>query len=514
MPTTRAAVQALFLSSVGLSAAIGPITSASAQCPPGWVAGFGGAGTNADVKALYLRPSGDLLVGGAFTTAGGTNGFHRLVQLSLTTGTWSLIGTGVGGPSVSSDSVNGIVQLPDGDIFIVSSVPVRRAARFNVYGVWTELPGASATNNAVAMLPGIGANLLVGGTGTISTTQFFGHYLPASNGWVNPTWTFDGQVLAVAVLPSGDAVLGGNFLGTGSVSASNVVRYLPATRTFANLGTSTGGGSVRAVLAMPNGDVIIGGTFTSFAGVAGRNNVARYSFATNTWSALGAGTGGTVNALALLPDGRVAVGGAFTTAGGAPANRIAIWDPVAATWSALGSGLSGPVNALAVLPGGDLAVGGVFISAGGQPAGNIARYTFGAAAPVVTGQPVPVTTVAGASAVFAVTVTAPPASGPPSYLWRKDGVPLNAVANPSAATPVLVLTNVQAANLGSYDCLVTNACGGTATASNSAALAFAVTPTGCSPADLAFTDGSPGFDQLIDNGDFSLFFTAFFAGCP
>jgi subtilisin-like proprotein convertase family protein len=38
----------------------------------------------------------------------------------------------------------------------------------------------------------------------------------------------------------------------------------------------------------------------------------------------------------------------------------------------------------------------------------------------------------------------------------------------------------------------------------------AITPS-C-PADIANTDGDPGSDGLIDNGDFTLFFTAFFAG--
>lgn len=38
--------------------------------------------------------------------------------------------------------------------------------------------------------------------------------------------------------------------------------------------------------------------------------------------------------------------------------------------------------------------------------------------------------------------------------------------------------------------------------------------TPCSPADIAGTDGSPGSDACVNNGDFSLFFTGFFAGCP
>ncbi|MFO0082293.1 MAG: GC-type dockerin domain-anchored protein, partial [Phycisphaerales bacterium] len=43
---------------------------------------------------------------------------------------------------------------------------------------------------------------------------------------------------------------------------------------------------------------------------------------------------------------------------------------------------------------------------------------------------------------------------------------------------------------------------------------LAAAPTGCSPADIANTDGEPlpagGPDNTIDNGDFTAFFSAFF----
>lgn len=39
------------------------------------------------------------------------------------------------------------------------------------------------------------------------------------------------------------------------------------------------------------------------------------------------------------------------------------------------------------------------------------------------------------------------------------------------------------------------------------------TPTQCGAGDIADTSGAPGFDGCVDNGDFSLFFTLFFAGC-
>jgi hypothetical protein len=38
-------------------------------------------------------------------------------------------------------------------------------------------------------------------------------------------------------------------------------------------------------------------------------------------------------------------------------------------------------------------------------------------------------------------------------------------------------------------------------------------PRGCTVADIASTDASPGPDGCLDNGDFALFFSSFLAGC-
>ncbi len=124
-------------------------------------------------------------------------------------------------------------------------------------------------------------------------------------------------------------------------------------------------------------------------------------------------------------------------------------------------------------------------------------------------------------AVFAVLATPGPGStGAATFQWRKNSAPINVISNPSAATSILILTNVQTGDAGSYDCVVTNSCGGTGATSNAASLTVAtLSPTGCSPADIANTDGDTvatggGPDGAIDNGDFSAFFQLFFQGCP
>jgi hypothetical protein len=142
------------------------------------------------------------------------------------------------------------------------------------------------------------------------------------------------------------------------------------------VGTPGTNSVIRALAVLPGGDVIVGGFFTT-AGGAPANRIARYNPSTGVWSALGSGTNGPVYALAVLPGGDVIVGGSFTTAGGvAGTSRIARYNPSTGVWSALGSGISQAnsfVFALAVLPGGDVIVGGIFGMAGGVRASCIAR---------------------------------------------------------------------------------------------------------------------------------------------
>jgi trimeric autotransporter adhesin len=135
--------------------------------------------------------------------------------------------------------------------------------------------------------------------------------------------------------------------------------------------------TVIAVETTPSGVIYVGGSFTNaynypYSGYT-VNRIARWD-AANGWLPLGTGVGGAVNAV-CSQGGMLYVGGAFTTAGGAPANRIAMWD--GANWSSLGTGsangLGGTVNAI-LADGSDLYVGGSFTTAGGATARAIAKW--------------------------------------------------------------------------------------------------------------------------------------------
>jgi probable HAF family extracellular repeat protein len=64
-------------------------------------------------------------------------------------------------------------------------------------------------------------------------------------------------------------------------------------------------------------------------------------------------------------------------------------------------------------------------------------------------------------------------AGPFSYHWRKNSNPISVTANPSASTATLLLANISDVDTGLYDCVVTNACGSTATNSIELTICYA-----------------------------------------
>ncbi len=78
------------------------------------------------------------------------------------------------------------------------------------------------------------------------------------------------------------------------------------------------------------------------------------------------------------------------------------------------------------------------------------------------------------------------------YAWRKDGVPIDMIANPSAATSTLHLSSLQPSDSGVYDCTASNQCGSVTS----------------EPATLSVCVGDFNCDGGIDGSDVQAFFGA------
>ena len=111
----------------------------------------------------------------------------------------------------------------------------------------------------------------------------------------------DGIVYAIATLPDGAVIAAGSFSAAGTSLAKNIVRL--DDDSWSPLGAGIGGsseGSVYAIAVLPNGDIVAGGNFFAAGGVP-MNRIARWNG--QSWLPLGAGVDGSVSALAVLPNG-------------------------------------------------------------------------------------------------------------------------------------------------------------------------------------------------------------------
>ena len=200
----------------------------------------------------------------------------------------------------------------------------------------------------------------------------------------------NGSVLALALQPNGQLLVGGNFTQINNVPEYYIARLNAngtLDTTFPNvLDVSGANGSVNTLVCQTDGRILAGGSFTSMNGVF-FNGIARLMTDGSLDSSFnpGAGADGPVNALAETFVGGVRaiyVGGAF--------NRIYNWsvptpgiarlnnDGTVDTSFATGSGADGAISAIAVYPtnsiyAGKVLIGGAFTHYNGTNVNYIAR---------------------------------------------------------------------------------------------------------------------------------------------
>lgn len=335
------------------------------------------SGLDARAYAVAVLPSGDLVVGGLFATAGGV----PARGVALWNGTaWSSLGTGLGGPSVQ---VRSLVVLPSGELVVGGSFQTAGGVTANGLARWDgtswSAMGASAGSMFYALSVMPNGDLVAGGAfnsvGSVATSGIarYDGLVWSSFGTGISNTPYLGRVYALATAPNGDLIVGGTFAAAGSIVANYIARWNGTT--WFPMGAGFGPGSVGRVLSvnvLPNGDVLAGGWFQPFGG-GNQNGIARWDG--TAWQNLGSGCDFEVQSMLGLANGHVLAGGAFPSAGGA-AGPLAEWDGT--TWSSFGvaprSGTGGTISAVATMSNGDLVVGGAFTNAGGVAAFNLARW--------------------------------------------------------------------------------------------------------------------------------------------
>jgi len=310
-----------------------------------------GVGVNGPVHSLTQRSSGELLVGGSFSSAGGV----LADNIARWTGfNWYALG----GQHFPLFTVAGpLAALPNGDI-VESSLSLWTGSS------WTSI-GSAGGGGVKCMLTLPNGDLLVAG----DFTSIDGQPIARIARWDGSSWTAVGsggsfgtgpnaRVSAMAIAANGDLLVGGWFTDVSGVPANRVARWDGSAWHAFGTGVSGGLGSVycESIAVRPNGDVVVVGQFASAGGVAA-SNVATWNGV--TWSAMGGGSLFAPGTLTVLPNGDVAVGWQYTSVvDSMSVAALARWD--GSNWSPLSDGLPGAVRAATPLVGGGLAVAGDF----------------------------------------------------------------------------------------------------------------------------------------------------------
>lgn len=332
---------------------------------------------NGTVDALAVQPDGSALVGGGFTSIGGVS----CVQLCRLRNDGA-IAPGFG-PTGLNGPVRAILTLPDGSAIVGGAFTqgfgraLSNVLRLNVDGSLSSLPIAGTNGQVRALAVQPDGRLLIGGTFTqvgnpprLSTGVARLH----SDGRVDSTFnaTINGTVRAIALLPDGRIVVGGQFSTASGVERRNLAVLRSGGQVQFDAGFNTNG-AVNSLTADIDGTLVIGGDFTEIGNVA----LARLARMTPDGAMVYglADAEAPVRALHVHSDGQLILGGDFLAIDNQPRARLARLDQernLDPIWRAV---TGGSVHAIAEQPDGGLLVGGNFTTANGEARSRLMRVT-------------------------------------------------------------------------------------------------------------------------------------------
>lgn len=296
--------------------------------------GLVGTSVNGEVYAFAKGPNGEIYVGGAFTTAGGTT-VNRIAKWHG--GAWSAMGETPG----ANGDVRAIVVAANGDVYIGGSfttaggTTVNRVAKWNG-SAWSALgvTGVSATVYALAF--DSQGNLYAGGEFSTAAGTTVNNVAK----WNGTAWSALGGtpgtndwVYGLAVDLNDDLWVGGEFTQAGGAAAKAVAVWNGSAWSEPG-GGFTGGVWVYDMLMSPNGVIYAVGDSPCLAS----------KWTGNAWKQIGA----TATGVPLCIDygsetGQIIVAGDFSDMGGnSAADVVALWNGY--TWTHLPVILPGTVG--------------------------------------------------------------------------------------------------------------------------------------------------------------------------
>jgi uncharacterized delta-60 repeat protein len=375
-----------------LLAALTFAAPAPAQVPAGGALdpSFANVLPNGNVSRVLVQPDGKILICGSFTSTLGElrQRLSRLNADGTVDPTFANpVVSGAGNPNVER-----MVLQPDGKIVIggnftsVGGKAHAYIARVNANGsvdttFKAPTPGDLPDTNvyALAVLPS--GKIIVGGQFTKFTVNGVAYsrqrvarlnadgsldknYLPAGT---------NGIVRSVITEPGGNILIGGKFNQVGALTRSNIARLTAFAGNVDGAFEANASAEVYDLELEPDGKIIVGGNFAEINFVS-RNRIARLNTdGTVDKSFADANPNASVRTVAVQADGKVLLGGLFAQVGAGGPKVIARVNSDGTLDSSFNPQVNGAVTDIALQPDGKVMIAGLFNTVENQPRERVAR---------------------------------------------------------------------------------------------------------------------------------------------
>lgn len=283
-------------------------------------------------------------------------------------------------PNVGGGSVDTIAVQSDGKILIggsftsVGGTARNRIARVNSDGSLDTTFNPNANDEVYSLFVRSDGTIIVGGAfSSIAGRTRNGVARLFSNGSADTGFNpnANSSVRAVSVQSDGTYVLAGEFETIDGHARNRIARWNTSNTIDSNFNPDANDG-IWALATQPDGRILIGGFFTTISGQA-RSRVARLEDSGTLDASFNPNVNNVVHSFAIQNDGKILIGGGFTTVGGQTRNRIARLNPDGTLDSSFDPDANSTVNSVMLQSDGKILVGGSFTSIGGQVRNRIAR---------------------------------------------------------------------------------------------------------------------------------------------
>ncbi len=288
------------------------------------------------VSAVVVQPDGKILIGGAFTSVGGTA--RNLVARLNADGSLDSSFNSPVQANANLGSVSAIALQPDGKILVgghfLIGTDVKNTVRLNPNG---SLDGTFNT-------------METGGTG----------------------------VSVLVLQPDGRILVGGQIGNYDGVAGRGIVRLTSGGSLDTPLGLNSGlQNSVYTIALQTDGKIIAGGNFFVVGSSPLQRNIARLNADGTLDNAFGIGTDNDVQAVAVQTDGKILIGGSFANFNGTPQNQIVRLNVNGSFDTSFAAGITGSsgVWTIKLQPDGKILLGGFIGFVNGINRRGIARLS-------------------------------------------------------------------------------------------------------------------------------------------